>query len=293
MDRSILRARYYETYYFCNIITNVLRDQFSYLRNLNDFYGDDQYLQLTNPYSRFSAFHSFIEFVVNSIIDEDTEKLDLNKRKRLLRDFASIPAAREDMQPTVLPIEEAFAFHNISHTRFTEWLADKGKSFSEADENDVSDYLSELRDEGSTDELVSQVVRECFHILFSNRETLLLFNDMIAGQVKDTVISEIDLEFVGRFETNGRLKRAKTPKWAEHAIYHRDKGLCVFCRTDLTRLVNTLTQENYDHIVPLSAGGLNDVTNLQLTCETCNKKKSDGEALTSDIYHTWYPEQEE
>ena len=45
---------------------------------------------------------------------------------------------------------------------------------------------------------------------------------------------------------------------------------------------------NYDHIVPLAKGGLNDVTNLQLLCSTCNLSKAGTEILTSDQYEAWY-----
>lgn len=40
MDSNKFEMRYYATYYYANIIENVLSDQFSYLRKLNEFYGD-------------------------------------------------------------------------------------------------------------------------------------------------------------------------------------------------------------------------------------------------------------
>jgi len=45
-------------------------------------------------------------------------------------------------------------------------------------------------------------------------------------------------------------------------------GRCANCRTEL-RLMQV------DHIVPLSRGGSNWPSNLQLLCETCNKRKAD------------------
>jgi 5-methylcytosine-specific restriction endonuclease McrA len=57
---------------------------------------------------------------------------------------------------------------------------------------------------------------------------------------------------------------------------------------DLSGLVNIENSENYDHIVPLASYGLNDVTNIQLLCSKCNKKKSGGTAITSYKYQTWY-----
>ena len=48
---------------------------------------------------------------------------------------------------------------------------------------------------------------------------------------------------------------------------------------------------HYDHIVPLASGGLNDVTNIQLLCEDCNRRKSAGLAITSTRYEPWYPDE--
>ena len=75
---------------------------------------------------------------------------------------------------------------------------------------------------------------------------------------------------------------------SKDAIFHRDKGLCVYCATDLTRLINQQNALHYDHIVPLAKGGMNDVTNLQLLCESCNLKKSDQLKQTPHLYESWY-----
>lgn len=44
----------------------------------------------------------------------------------------------------------------------------------------------------------------------------------------------------------------------------------------------------FDHIVPLAAGGLNDVTNLQLLCRACNREKSADRLRPSAEYRRWY-----
>lgn len=70
---------------------------------------------------------------------------------------------------------------------------------------------------------------------------------------------------------NGRLKRKNIPKWVKRAVFFRDKGRCVLYHKDLTNLINTDNQENYDHIVPLLQHCLNDVSNIQLLCKECNQ----------------------
>jgi len=138
--------------------------------------------------------------------------------------------------------------------------------------------------EDAFEELFSRMADEAFHILFYNRNFLLRFNELTSETIKET-------KFPNNLITKkGRLKRINIPKWVKRAVFHRDKGRCVYCNTDLTDLCNTLTKKNYDHIVPLDLYGANDPCNIQLTCESCNKSKSSREASTSFRYQPWWPE---
>lgn len=49
-------------------------------------------------------------------------------------------------------------------------------------------------------------------------------------------------------------------------VYTRDGGVCQCCGTSQNL--------QYDHIVPFSCGGKNDVSNIQLLCQSCNGSKS-------------------
>ncbi len=88
--------------------------------------------------------------------------------------------------------------------------------------------------------------------------------------------------------SKGTIKRVNIPQWVKDAVFHRDKGRCVFCNTDLTRLVNTLTTNNFDHIVPLDLYGSNDPCNIQLSCEFCNKSKTNKAGATTTKYIPWW-----
>jgi hypothetical protein len=72
----MLEARFYETYYFCNIIRNILHDQFEFIRNLNDFYGDDKVFYLIAPFNKYSTLHYFIEFIVEDIYYEEASNVE-------------------------------------------------------------------------------------------------------------------------------------------------------------------------------------------------------------------------
>jgi len=289
--RPVLEVRFYETYYFASLVSNVLRNRFTYLRTLEGFYCDDQYLYFIKPFPRFSALHRFIRFLLFEVITEDTEQVDLERRKRMLEwcSGENFRKARNELKPAVLPIEEAFQYHHLDYDPFETWLEDRQKAFADAEEDDVCDYLNELLLCGPLEELLDRTVSEVFFVLFQNRRLLLLFQDMMADLISNLSYLEVD-GYTEYLERDGVLKRHRPPSWVQRAVFYRDRGRCVFCQKDLTGLV-TWNIENFDHIVPLSHGGLNDVTNIQLLCEECNRKKSDLRSETSDLYEAWYAEE--
>ena len=129
---------------------------------------------------------------------------------------------------------------------------------------------------------------EIFFILFLNRQTLQRFNILISHQIEDREINELDEEDIPFFRKNGVLNRVSIPKWVMKAVMHRDRGMCVSCHKDLTGIISISEVENYDHIIPLANGGINDITNIQLLCENCNKSKSSKNISTSNLYERWY-----
>lgn len=286
----MLEVKFYETYYFCNIVNNVLQDQESYLRRLNDFYGDGKVFYLLQPFRKYSTFHRFIEFVVDDLIWENTSKIDLEKRKERIASCANFPELAEYAKWDVLPVEHALKFHSLDHESFLSFLRTKNKDFSVSNEDDIYDYLIDLRECGTFDALVEHAVKEIFHVLFQNRGLMLTFNTMIAdvlGREKDNepMFGEIN----GVRKKDGRLVRKNIPKWVQRAVFFRDRGRCVLCDKDLSGTLNICNIENFDHIVPLSKFGLNDVSNIQLLCKECNQlDKRDGNATTSYVYQSWY-----
>ena len=264
----------YNTYYYANVVHNVLSDQFAFLRHIHDFFENDAHLVYAQPFQKQSLMHRFIEFSIESLFDEDLH---------------SKMACDSIRTGTVeLPINSTYRYYGIKHTTFAEWLSDNKRHSEHIIEDQMANYYSDLRLEESYEKLMTQLVAEVFHLLFGNRRALLLLNDMAAFHIRDTSKDDIDAEYSLLFEKNGVLKRVYVPSWAKNAVFFRDRGRCVFCNCDLTGLMSQLTDKHFDHIVALDNGGLNDVTNLQLTCEPCNLKKSWGQAMTSDRYETWY-----
>lgn len=142
--------------------------------------------------------------------------------------------------------------------------------------------------------LLDQLADEVFHAVFANRALLYGLN-----WIASCIVSELSAEACAetpevaqlfRVRRDGILTRKKPPKWARKAVFHRDRGRCTYCRTDLTGVYDSLSKHNFDHMIPLAAGGLNDITNLQLLCAGCNGTKSNKFLDAGDAYRRWFPQ---
>ena len=139
-------------------------------------------------------------------------------------------------------------------------------------------------------EFFEMISDEVVHILFNDKHFLVLFNRLIRNVLIDedgTYADYVKWPENSRNE-NGTIRRCHIPQWVKNAVFHRDKGRCVFCNKDLTGLVTTLNSKNYDHIVPLKDYGTNDPCNLQLTCEHCNKSKGAKDRVPKYKYQRWW-----
>lgn len=131
-------------------------------------------------------------------------------------------------------------------------------------------------------ELFNNIAADVFFILFGNRHLLLHFNNVVAESVEQIGFSDSDLT------QKGNIKRTNIPQWVKKAVFSRDKGRCTICTKDLTGLIAVDQKQHYDHIVPLNLSGVNDPSNIQLLCESCNLKKSGNIIETSKLYVKWW-----
>ncbi|MGE1001455.1 HNH endonuclease [Ralstonia pseudosolanacearum] len=281
-------ARFYETYNICDVVSGLLKNTLDYAGLLEGFHCDEQWAGWLAPYEKQSVLHLFISFVVQGVHSEQADDFGIDKQKKIYANLKETPPAIADLQPHKLPIEHAFEHHGIDHQTFREFLKDKGKTLKGANADDIYEYMNEVWISAAYENLMKQTVNEVFHVLFQNRELMMRFNCYISGILENARCGQVDLDR-SLLAPNGTLARVRPPKWAQRAVFFRDRGRCVLCDRDLTGLMSIDNVENYDHIVPLSRWGINDISNLQLLCAPCNQRdKRDGAPVTSGRYQTWY-----
>ena len=241
---------------------------------------------LSSHFLRFSALHSFLEFIIDDVLCE-TGEINIDRVRNQAVSRVTFPS-NNSVTGVSFPLNRALRHYDIPHTSFEEFLTESDVTLEDADDNDVEDYYMELRLQGALERLVNRAVDEVFYILFSNRQLLLNFNEMMTRQIDSTELDEVPEAELDYFASAGVLRRVAIPQWVKDAVFYRDRGRCVYCRSDLSGLITVGSDRNFDHVVPLARGGLNDVTNIQLLCAACNARKSCGDAVTSDFYQAWY-----
>ena len=273
MHRGYFDNDHFNSYYYSNIIDNVLSGNVEVIGFISSF-KESYSSSVFRPFEKFSAFHCLIAHIVSEFFLEDMYEYD---EKEFNTYLTSPPLGKLYAE---VPLEN----YDLTYS-FSSFVDDKIKITWE----DIKEYHQELGMSGYLEELFNRIAHEVFYLLFNNRELLLRFNVIMSHYASDISLKELD-DQEGKllFNKDGVLKRVSIPEWVKRAVFFRDRGHCCNCKKDITKLTSLSEREQYDHIVPLIQGGLNDISNIQLLCADCNKKKGGKAVYTSTAYEKWY-----
>ncbi|HLI77291.1 MAG TPA: HNH endonuclease signature motif containing protein [Acidobacteriaceae bacterium] len=239
----------------------------------------DDIVDFLPPWQKETAVHRFARFIADEMFLEDTQ----GRYIELYEDGSSTLRTKR-----YLPVDVAMRSYGIGSGELFTIPERHGKEVREGsvirweESSQVADacygYTLELQLTDDYDRLLAQMADEVFHTIFPNRVLLSRLHEVLAiyvgGFAPETPADEPS---IGKLLTRGgRLKRVTPPRWARRAVFFRDQGHCAGCGVNLMGLIDPLPAAQFDHIVPLNLGGLNDVSNLQLLCQPCNGKKAAG-----------------
>ncbi|WP_327049334.1 HNH endonuclease [Microbispora sp. NBC_01189] len=309
LTREFTENRYHRTYLAANTIDKIATNPFGYLHTLEEIFVNDGIVPYLAPFQKCSALHRFAYDVIwQQFYDHLMPPVTLIESDRQKFDDAPL----YDATMRVLPIEVAFEEYELEHMTFNDYRAMMGLKplkpgfhrHVRADDHsgcnddcvaindDYGEYWNELLlAEPSFETLLNRMSDEIFFVMFSNRSFLARLNNLLSNYVQDAAFHE-DPEvrkFFSHKSSGSHLKRCNIPTWAKRAVEFRDRGMCTYCQRQLGTLHTPISHANFDHVVPLAKGGLNDVTNLQLLCDDCNGKKHAGSEPPGILYQRWYP----
>jgi 5-methylcytosine-specific restriction endonuclease McrA len=97
-------------------------------------------------------------------------------------------------------------------------------------------------------------------------EHLLLIKQYVLRRERTVEKMRREVESLENCESLEGAIREPIPEHVRLFVWRRDKGQCVRC--------GSRERLEFDHIIPVVAGGSNTERNIQLLCESCNRSKS-------------------
>lgn len=245
--------KYFNVYYFCHLANESIGN-INYATNNAEF-TEEQFEVEPEEFPKVSVLREYCAWLVDRVFYEQADLIS-NDQAYDFNPISWINQAIIKYRQIEISANNEFKFDDEDYLEIY---------------NNYLKYVNKYEDDLYYS-VIYEIAIEVEYILFQNRDFLLRFNEQQAVAFKDKP-----------------RKRVYIPEWVKRAVLFRDKGCCVFCKKDLTGLY-TLLEDNdkqFDHIVPLNNGGINDVCNIQLSCKECNLKKSDS-SKTSTLYQGVY-----
>lgn len=111
--------------------------------------------------------------------------------------------------------------------------------------------------------------QDCFYVVrgrFTTAQQCLLVLE--AADKERQLFERLKAKFDSPGGNAGTRARHRIPEAVRIEVWRRDQGKCA------TPGCNSRENLEYDHIIPIDAGGSNTARNIELLCEPCNRRKS-------------------
>ena len=109
LSRDFISLRYFETYYYVNVIHNVLKRPGDYLRRINDWYENSSPDLFLRSFPKQTLLHSFADFVITDILFGDIDDVLLDS---VVQSGGS-----------GLWVDSALEYHGFEGPGFSAWLS--------------------------------------------------------------------------------------------------------------------------------------------------------------------------
>lgn len=271
-----IEMEYFDTYYFCSIAQYLMEEaDLDFASTLAEF--TDQMTE-REDFPKESYLHNFVEFMVERILFEQNKYMasdigdainESGYNSVILEEHKVFQRKCFGDDYRYTTFELAILHYHGTIEKMKEWIAENVEEnrfdYLEA----AAEYTNYLED--NYYDVIDNIKREVLYLLFQNRNFLMHFNIFMSDALE------------------GKSIRKNLPQWVKRAVFYRDNGKCVICQKDLSGLVDVEEdyEKQFDHIVPLEEGGLNDISNIQLMCRDCNRNKGT-ETYTSNVYRFLY-----
>ena len=284
-----ITLQFTETYHLAYLIDDMIKEGSFYISaEFSDYHSENGHLY-AKPFNTWTALHRFVAFVAFLTIDNDFSRASHGEYIRVNR--CNGPWCHAS-KPYLLA-EELLRVHGVGTGEITTelegWVRSDCPYCPAALDTEQPNWDQLWEDillvEG-IEAALEDLTEEVFYVLFPNRTFLYNFNKFMAGWLQSIDSDNPHLRRDNK-ETLA-LRRVVTPEWAKRAVFFRDRGMCCQCGLLLGQTYSNVDRRAFDHMVPLANGGLNDVTNLQLLCKSCNSSKSSHSTEPGSIYQRWF-----